>query len=81
VESQSPRSTTNSGIGVDTTPVVTAMPLKICCHETSMTNINLRNIPEEQRLKVMCFFLYEAVFLYIVSQDTSAHKHEERHGT
>jgi hypothetical protein len=60
------------------------MPLKtgkIRCHEKSVTNINQRNIPEEQRLKVMFFFLYEAVFLYIVSRDTSAHKHEERHGT
>jgi hypothetical protein len=52
------------------------MPLKtgkICCHEKSVTNTNLRNIPEEQRFKEMFFFLYEAVFLYIVSQDTPAH--------
>ena len=29
----------------------------------------------------MFFLLYEAGFLYIVSQDTSARKREERHGT
>jgi len=54
---------------------------KILCHETSVTTTNLRNSPEEQRLKVMFFFLYEATFLYIVSQDTSDRKHEERNGT
>jgi hypothetical protein len=60
------------------------MPLKtgkILCHETSVTITNLRNSPEEQTLKVMFFFPYEASFLYIVSQDTSALKHEERNGT
>lgn len=60
------------------------MPLKtgkIGCHETSVTHTNLHNIPEEQRLKVMFSFLYEAIFLYIVSQDTPAGKREKRHGT
>jgi len=49
--------------------------------DTLSPTTKLRNSPEEQRLKIMFFFLYEASFLYIVSQDTSARKHEERNGT